>query len=69
MEQLPQLTLVADNESASKRVEISLVGKILLRKVFKGNEVFMVVRIIWFTKEILKVEEIGQNTFLFTFKS
>lgn len=69
MENLPQLTLVADNEGATKKVGISLVGKILSEKLFKGNEIFMVVRRIWFTKEIPKVEDIGPNTFLLIFKS
>lgn len=69
MELLPQLTLVADNEGASKRAGISLAGKILSKKKFKGNEILMVARRIWFTKEPPKVEEIGQNLFLFTFKS
>lgn len=44
MEQMPQLTLVADNEGASKRAGISLVGKILLGKIFRSNKIFMVVR-------------------------
>lgn len=69
MENLPQLTLVADTEGASKRKGISLVRKILSEKQYTGNEIFMVVRRIWFTKENPMVEEIGQNTFLFTFKT
>lgn len=69
MELIPQLKLVADNEAASKRTEILLVGKILSEKSFTENEVFMVVRRVWFTKELPKVEEVNKNTFLFTFKS
>lgn len=70
MEDLPQLTFVADNVGASEWAGISLVGKVISEKLFFiENEVFMVVRRIWFTKVVPKVEEIGQNTFLITFKS
>lgn len=62
-----QLTLIADNDGATKKAEISLVGRTVFEKSFKDTEVFMVAQRIWFTKEVPKVEEIGHNTFLFTF--
>lgn len=69
MDLFPQLSLVADREEATKRTRISLTGKILSEKTFSSNEVFMIIRRIWFTKEIPKVEEVARNTFLFTFNS
>lgn len=46
---------------------MSLIGRVLSEKTFKENEVFMIVRRIWFTSKTPKVQEIRVNTFLFTF--
>lgn len=62
MEQLPQLKLVVDSKEASERADVSLVGKVLSEKTLTENEVFMVVRRIWFTRELPKVEEISKTS-------
>lgn len=52
MDQLPQLTLLANSEGASKKAGSYLVEKILSEKTFTYNKVFIVVRRIWFTKKV-----------------
>lgn len=66
MEDFPQINLVADIERESKRTSITLLGKILAGKTLSVNDVFMVTRIIWFTRDIPKVEEVDKNTFFYS---
>ncbi|KAH7516188.1 hypothetical protein FEM48_Zijuj10G0108900 [Ziziphus jujuba var. spinosa] len=66
--EIPQLELTASISKATKKFSLTLVGKIITEKVTRQFTVQLIVRRIWFTQEPVKVEQIYQNTFLFSFK-
>lgn len=76
MDDLPQnedfqpleLNLVADDENASRLSSLSLVGKILSKKLINLNLAQMIIKRVWFTKNHVKLEQISLNVFLFSFK-
>lgn len=48
---------------------LSLVGKIYLDKSISKNVVVVIMRRVWFTEEQIKIEQLGKNVFLFSFKN
>lgn len=67
--QIPDLVLVADEVGARRLSNLSIVGKICSNKSVSKNVVVMILRRIWFTEEHIKIEQLGNNFFLFSFKN
>lgn len=64
----PQLELVADEVGASQISNNLLLGKIIYGKVVAKNVVQMIIRRVWFTGEVVNVEQVELNLFIFFFK-
>lgn len=54
---------------ARRLSNLSLVGKICSDKSICKNVVVMIMRRVWFTEEQIKIEQLGRNVFLFSFKN
>lgn len=67
--QILDLELVADEVEARKLSNLSLVGKICCIKIININELYMILRRVWFTKEPIRIEQLRNNVFLFSFKN
>lgn len=67
--QIPDLVLVADEVGARRLSNLSIVGKICSNKSVSKNVDVMILRRIWFTEEHIKIEQLGNNFFLFSFKN
>lgn len=66
---LPQLKLVADEEAASQVSKNLLVGKVISGKLVNRNVVQMIIRRVWFTNELVDIEQVEPNLFVFSFKN
>lgn len=49
--------------------QIRLVGKVMSNKQIRKNIVQSIIRQVWFTKDLVRVEELAPNIFLFSFKT
>lgn len=67
--EFPQLDLIANEDGASQISNNMLVGKVISEKVVNKNVVQMIVRSVWFTREIVKVDQVEPNLFVFSFKN
>lgn len=65
----PHLELMANVIEASRKSNLTLVGRIIMEKVIKHATVQLITRRIWFTKEPAKVEQLCHSSFLFSFKN
>lgn len=64
-----ELDLVADEENAPRLSNISLVMKVLSNKVINLSLAQMILKRVWFTTDLVKVEQISSNIFLISFRT
>lgn len=62
------LELIMDEEEATRKSNMTLVGKFISEKTIKKNIVQLITRRIWFIQEPVNVDYIGENTFIFSFR-
>lgn len=65
---LPMLELTVDVADAQRKSNLALVGKIITEKLIKKKTIQMIIRRIWFTNDFVRVEQLCNSTFLFSFK-
>lgn len=53
-----QMELVADEDGTSQISNNLLVGKVIYEKVIAKNVVQMIIKRVWFTKEVVNVEQV-----------